>query len=169
MNVSSSSFVNQAFPKSSVPGREDLTAASGYFLSRDVSMGYVPSFIQYIPIVLNKKDDAKSRELQIWFDWNTIVRGIYRDEVYTMEYTKEVTNRMKRLEGQVRGVLKMMDDGKDCKEVVTQLSAVRTAVDRTIGLVVAKNLEACIKDSEEKGMNTEEAIQEAVNLLVRSR
>ncbi|KMK96890.1 metal-sensitive transcriptional regulator [Rossellomorea marisflavi] len=86
-----------------------------------------------------------------------------------MEYTKEVTNRMKRLEGQVRGVLKMMDEGKDCKEVVTQLSAVRTAVDRTIGLVVAKNLEACIKDSEEKGMNTEEAIQEAVNLLVRSR
>ncbi|TMU88212.1 metal-sensitive transcriptional regulator [Bacillus sp. BHET2] len=86
-----------------------------------------------------------------------------------MEYTKEVTNRMKRLEGQVRGVLKMMEDEKHCKDVVTQLSAVRTAVDRTIGLIVAKNLEACIKESEEEGGNAEDAIQEAVNMLVRSR
>ncbi|KAA0565135.1 metal-sensitive transcriptional regulator [Rossellomorea aquimaris] len=86
-----------------------------------------------------------------------------------MEYTKEVTNRMKRLEGQVRGVLKMMEEEKHCKDVVTQLSAVRTAVDRTLGLIVAKNLEACIRESEEEGINAEDAIQEAVNLLVRSR
>ncbi|MGF3102073.1 MULTISPECIES: metal-sensitive transcriptional regulator [Rossellomorea] len=86
-----------------------------------------------------------------------------------MEYTKEVTNRMKRLEGQVRGVLKMMEEEKHCKDVVTQLSAVRTAVDRTLGLIVAKNLEACIRESEEEGINAEEAIQEAVNMLVRSR
>ncbi|MGM0852032.1 MAG: metal-sensitive transcriptional regulator [Bacillota bacterium] len=86
-----------------------------------------------------------------------------------MEYTKEVTNRMKRLEGQVRGVLKMMEEEKHCKDVVTQLSAVRTAVDRTLGLIVAKNLEACIRESEEEGSNAEEAIQEAVNMLVRSR
>ncbi|MDT9023438.1 MULTISPECIES: metal-sensitive transcriptional regulator [Rossellomorea] len=86
-----------------------------------------------------------------------------------MEYTKEVTNRMKRLEGQVRGVLKMMEEEKHCKDVVTQLSAVRTAVDRTLGLIVAKNLEACIRESEEEGINAEDAIQEAVNMLVRSR
>ncbi len=86
-----------------------------------------------------------------------------------MEYNKEVTNRLKRLEGQVRGVIKMMEEEKHCKDVVTQLSAVRTAVDRTIGLIVAKNLEACIRESELEGGNAEDAIKEAVNMLVKSR
>lgn len=86
-----------------------------------------------------------------------------------MEYSQEMKNRLRRLEGQVRGVIKMMDEGKHCKDVVTQLSAVRSAVDRAIGLIVAKNLESCIQNSKEDGMNTEEAIQEAVNMLVKSR
>lgn len=38
-----------------------------------------------------------------------------------MIYDENVTRRLKRLEGQIRGVLKMMDEGKDCKEVVAQL------------------------------------------------
>lgn len=86
-----------------------------------------------------------------------------------MEYSQDIKNRLKRLEGQVRGIIKMMEEGKDCKEVVTQLSAVRSAVDRSLGFVVAKNLEACIRDAEEKGQNAEEAIQEAVNMIVKSR
>ncbi|MDQ0174810.1 metal-sensitive transcriptional regulator [Bacillus chungangensis] len=86
-----------------------------------------------------------------------------------MEYSQEMKNRLRRLEGQVRGVIKMMDEGKYCKDVVTQLSAVRSAVDRAIGLIVAKNLESCIQNSKEDGMNAEEAIQEAVNMLVKSR
>lgn len=86
-----------------------------------------------------------------------------------VEYNKEEKNRLKRLEGQVRGILKMMEDDKHCKDVVTQLSAVRTAVDRTIGLIVAKNLEACIRESELEGRNAEEEIKEAVNMLVKSR
>jgi DNA-binding FrmR family transcriptional regulator len=88
--------------------------------------------------------------------------------VSNVEYNKEVTNRLKRLEGQVRGVLKMMEEEKHCKDVVTQLSAVRTAVDRTIGLIVANNLEACIRESKREG-GAEDAIAEAVNMLVKSR
>jgi DNA-binding FrmR family transcriptional regulator len=42
-------------------------------------------------------------------------------------------NRVKRIEGQLRGILKMMEENKDCKDVITQLSAARTAVNRTIG------------------------------------
>lgn len=86
-----------------------------------------------------------------------------------MEYTQEMKNRLKRLEGQVRGVIRMMEEGKDCKEVVTQLSAIRSATDRAIGYVVAKNLETCIRLASEEGKNTEEAIEEAVNLIVKSR
>ncbi|MBS7345477.1 MAG: metal-sensing transcriptional repressor, partial [Caryophanon sp.] len=50
-----------------------------------------------------------------------------------MQYDAKVTARMKKIEGQLRGVLRMMEEEKDCKEVITQLSAIRSAVDRTIG------------------------------------
>ncbi|TFD98381.1 metal-sensitive transcriptional regulator [Jeotgalibacillus sp. R-1-5s-1] len=87
-----------------------------------------------------------------------------------MDYPKETLHRMKRVEGQLRGVLSMMENGKDCKEVVTQLSAVRTAIDRTIGLVVSENLVTCVKEANETdGREPDELIKEAVNLLVKSR
>jgi DNA-binding FrmR family transcriptional regulator len=89
--------------------------------------------------------------------------------VKIVRYEKDMMNRLKRLEGQVRGVIKMMEEDKGCRDVVTQLSAVRSAADRTIGLIVAKNLEQCIIEANDKGTSTEDAIQEAVSMLVKSR
>ncbi|WP_182104534.1 metal-sensing transcriptional repressor, partial [Niallia taxi] len=40
-----------------------------------------------------------------------------------MDYNEQIKNRVKRIEGQLRGILKMMEENKDCKEVITQLSA----------------------------------------------
>ncbi|WP_203247306.1 metal-sensitive transcriptional regulator [Sporosarcina beigongshangi] len=86
-----------------------------------------------------------------------------------MEYNDQTKNRVKRMEGQLRGILKMMEEDKDCKEVITQLSAVRSAVDRTIGVIVSSNLVECVQEAEKSGEKTDELIQEAVNLLVKSR
>lgn len=86
-----------------------------------------------------------------------------------MEYDVKLKNRMKRIEGQVRGLLKMMDEQKDCRDVVTQMTAVRSALDRTAALIVSTNLERCIREEDETGENAEEMIKEAVNLLVKSR
>jgi DNA-binding FrmR family transcriptional regulator len=86
-----------------------------------------------------------------------------------MEYTPQMKNRMKRVEGQVKGILRMMEEEKECKELVGQMSAARNALDRAIGLVVSSNLEQCVRDQVEKGESTEDYIQEAVNLLVKSR
>lgn len=87
-----------------------------------------------------------------------------------MEYNDLMKNRVKRIEGQLRGILRMMEENKDCKEVITQLSAVRTAIDRTIGVVVSSNLVECVRNAEETGeRSTEELVKEAVNLLVKSR
>lgn len=47
-----------------------------------------------------------------------------------MEYNQPVKNRLLRIEGQLKGVLSMMEQGKDCRDVVTQLSAARSANDR---------------------------------------
>ncbi|MGM0878651.1 MAG: metal-sensitive transcriptional regulator [Bacillota bacterium] len=86
-----------------------------------------------------------------------------------MEYNDQIKNRVKRMEGQLRGILKMMEENKDCKEVITQLSAVRSAVDRTVGVIVSSNLVECVLDAEKNGEKTDELIKEAVNLLVKSR
>lgn len=86
-----------------------------------------------------------------------------------MEYDKALKNRLKRIEGQIRGVLRMLEAGEDCREVVTQLSAVRTAVDRTIGVVIGSNLQHCIHEELEKGNSLDKVIQEAIELLVKSR
>ncbi|GAE33175.1 MULTISPECIES: metal-sensitive transcriptional regulator [Halalkalibacter] len=86
-----------------------------------------------------------------------------------MEYNDKMKNRVKRVEGQVRAILRMMEEGKDCKDLVVQMSAARNALDRTIGLVVSSNLEQCVREQIVKGEDTEALIQEAVNLLVKSR
>ena len=88
-----------------------------------------------------------------------------------MEYNTKVVNRLKRTEGQMRGVLKMMEEEKDCKDIVTQLSAIRSGIDRTIGLIVAENLVSCISEDSAKneGLTQDEAVQEAINLLIKSR
>ncbi|WP_181349357.1 metal-sensitive transcriptional regulator [Thalassobacillus sp. CUG 92003] len=87
-----------------------------------------------------------------------------------MDYNDQMKNRVKRIEGQLRGILKMMEEEKDCKDVVTQLSATRTALDRTIGVVVSSNLVECVREAEEnEDQDTEEIVQEAVSLLVKSR
>ena len=86
-----------------------------------------------------------------------------------MDYNDAVKNRIKRIEGQLRGILRMMEEDKDCKEVITQLSATRSAIDRTIGVIVSSNLVGCVQNANEKGEDTEALVKEAVNLLVKSR
>ncbi|MDL4839683.1 metal-sensitive transcriptional regulator [Aquibacillus rhizosphaerae] len=86
-----------------------------------------------------------------------------------MEYSAQMKNRMRRIEGQVRGLLRMMEEEKDCREVITQMSAARSALDRTAALIVSTNLEQCIRDQKQAGESSEDLIKEAVNLLVKSR
>ena len=87
-----------------------------------------------------------------------------------MDYNDQIKNRVKRIEGQLRGILRLMEEEKDCKDVITQLSAARTAIDRTIGVIVSSNLVECVKKADETNeRSTEELVKEAVNLLVRSR
>lgn len=84
-------------------------------------------------------------------------------------YTDEMKNRLKRMEGQVRGILRMMEEEKHCKDVVSQLSAVRNAADKAIATIVAHNLEHCILEEQEKGGDTGKVVKEAIELLVKSR
>lgn len=86
-----------------------------------------------------------------------------------MEYDKKIVNRLKRSDGQLHGVLNMMEEGKDCADIVTQLSAVRSSIDRAISLIVAENLVECAQDNIKNGSTGEESVEQAIQLLMKSR
>lgn len=58
-----------------------------------------------------------------------------------------VINRLRRAQGQLGGVLRMIDEGRDCHEVVTQLAAVSRALDRAGFAIIASGLKQCLVDS----------------------
>ncbi len=84
-------------------------------------------------------------------------------------YTEQMKTRLRRIEGQVRGVLRLMEEGQSCKDVVSQLSAVRNAADKAMAQIVAENLQQCLLEEQSAGRDTNKLVQEAVALLVKSR
>ncbi|WAX56056.1 metal-sensitive transcriptional regulator [Jatrophihabitans cynanchi] len=58
-----------------------------------------------------------------------------------------IVKRLRRAQGQIGGVLKMIDDGRDCEEIVTQVAAVSRALDRAGFAIVATGLKQCLIDS----------------------
>lgn len=61
---------------------------------------------------------------------------------------RKVSNRLKRAQGQLAAVIRMVDDGADCADVVTQLSAVSKALDRAGFAVISSGLKQCLTDEE---------------------
>ena len=57
-----------------------------------------------------------------------------------------VINRIKRARGQLDGVLRMLEEGRDCEDVVTQLAAVSRALDRAGFAIVATGLQQCLTE-----------------------
>ena len=68
----------------------------------------------------------------------------------------EILNRLKRAQGQLGGVIAMVEQGRDCKDVVTQLAAVSKALDRAGFKLVACGLRECAA-----GTDSGEALTEA--------
>ncbi|MGP9490099.1 metal-sensitive transcriptional regulator [Glutamicibacter sp. AOP5-A2-7] len=58
---------------------------------------------------------------------------------------KPAINRLKRAQGQLNAVIRMMEEGSDCRSVVTQLSAASKAIDRAGFSIIATGLEQCLK------------------------
>ena len=61
---------------------------------------------------------------------------------------KPVINRIKRARGQLDGVLRMLEEGRDCEDVVTQLAAVSRALDRAGFAIVATGLQQCLAEGD---------------------
>jgi DNA-binding FrmR family transcriptional regulator len=75
------------------------------------------------------------------------------------EITDDVQKRLRRAEGQIRGIQRMIDEGADCREVVTQLSAAQAALHKVGYRLVAAGLQHCVTSPDAAaadGMSTEE-------------
>jgi DNA-binding FrmR family transcriptional regulator len=63
-----------------------------------------------------------------------------------------VLNRLRRAQGQLAGVISMIEQGRDCKDVVTQLAAVARALDRAGFKIVATGLRECVSGAGREGV-----------------
>jgi DNA-binding FrmR family transcriptional regulator len=82
-----------------------------------------------------------------------------------MKCNQDLLHRMKRLHGQMNGILSMMEDQKSCQDLVVQLKAIRVNIDKTISLITTENLQQIMLEDP----NDNQAIQDAMNLIVKSR
>jgi len=79
----------------------------------------------------------------------------------------DIARRLRRIEGQARGVQKMLDEGRDCEEMLTQTMAMRSALDQVGARLMEYHLDRCLLagfDCEEDRM---EALRGALKLWTR--
>ena len=80
---------------------------------------------------------------------------------------QQIINRLKRAEGQIRGIQKMITDGKECSEIIPQLNAVKSSVDRIKGIMVAENLKDCLENPANDKETQDEKIARAIEMIVK--
>ena len=68
---------------------------------------------------------------------------------------RPVSNRLKRAQGQLNAVIRMLDEGQDCEAVVTQLAAVSRALDRAGFAIIATGLRQCIAEDGAESLDTQ--------------
>ena len=70
-----------------------------------------------------------------------------------------VLNRLRRAQGQLAGVIAMIEAGRDCKDVVTQLAAVNRALDRAGFAIISSGLKQCLADPDSADSMDTEALE----------
>lgn len=81
------------------------------------------------------------------------------------ELQQNIDKRLQRLEGQVKGIRRMLEDGRDCQELLTQLAAIRGAAHQIALRLVEDYALDCVNNPESD--SNDEAIAKMVNLIGR--
>lgn len=76
---------------------------------------------------------------------------------------KRIRDRLSRIHGQLGGIVRMLDDGRDCASVVTQLMAVRAAVDKAASELVTAHLDECVRTLPRE--RAREAVRTGIGLI----
>ncbi|HEX79295.1 MAG TPA: metal-sensitive transcriptional regulator [Dehalococcoidia bacterium] len=84
--------------------------------------------------------------------------------------SKEVLNtRLNRIEGQIRGLQKMIDADKDCESILVQLTAIRGGIESVGSLVLKNYMTLCMKRSAASDTDSVEAMSKAISIWMKSR
>ena len=78
---------------------------------------------------------------------------------------KNVLSRMKRIEGQVRGIQRMINDGKECEDILVQVRAVRSALQSANKLILKRYMIKCHMEAMESGADQDESLEKVINVL----
>ena len=83
------------------------------------------------------------------------------------EETKKIVNRLSRAIGHLESVKRMVEDNRDCTEVLVQLAAVRSALNSTAKVILKEHMEHCMSDAIAGGNMVElEALNEAIDRYI---
>ena len=84
------------------------------------------------------------------------------------EIKKKLNNRLLRIEGQIRGLNRMVDEEKYCIDIITQSSAIKEALSSVEGLLLENHLATHVIE-QIKGGNEKQALQEIIKVYRRSK
>lgn len=82
-----------------------------------------------------------------------------------LELQQELMSRLKKIEGQVRGIHKMIDENRSCSDVVIQLAAVKAAINRVGFSVLACHLANSIQENMEQGKELNESLDDFMKVF----
>lgn len=88
------------------------------------------------------------------------------DETTEREQSEKIRLRLKKSAGQLAGSMKMMDEDRSCEEVLVQLSAVKSGIDKAMKLVIAQNIRQSIDTIDEDQFKS---LQHSLDLLLKTR
>ena len=77
---------------------------------------------------------------------------------------KEQLAGLKRIEGQIRGISKMIEEEKYCIDILNQIKAIKSALATVEGKILKSHLKACVKET----LNSEQAFEEKVDELLKT-
>lgn len=86
------------------------------------------------------------------------------DEGYVT--SQQIKSRLKRSAGQLDGVLRMMDEDRSCDDVLVQLSAVKSSIDKAMKLVIAKNINNCVENMDAVDVQN---LEHSLDLLLKTK
>jgi len=78
----------------------------------------------------------------------------------------DVVSRLRRVEGQIAGIIRMIEDGRECKDVVTQLAAAARALDKAGFKIIATGLRHCVTESADGEQSVDMAEMERLFLTL---
>ena len=89
-------------------------------------------------------------------------------QVHTHSYTSdkaEILLRLRRIEGQIKGIQKMIEEDKYCVDVLNQLSSVMAASQKVANVIMRDHIQGCVRDALARDDHSEEYVNELISVV----